>query len=216
VTRAQLRTAIQERLGFATDTATAQNEALNGAVRRLEGLRRWPWQEATSVSATLASGASTLGGLPSDLLHVDAVRLEEGTEYIELEYRAPNEVQRMLHLDRDTGTPQYWSKRGATIYVYPRAQTAYDVVTLEYVKDPTDMSADGDSPAAPATYHDVYVYGAGADLAIRERDWAMNQTCERLFTSRVKEMQEEMGQRQRQNATHIPRSAHWRQISGRN
>jgi hypothetical protein len=136
----QLRTALQT-LGYATDTAVIQTEALNSVNRRIEGMRRWPWQEATTATAALALGASTVTSLPADLLHTDTVRLEVGTNYVDLEWERPPELRRLLHMDRDNGVPAAWTNWNGQILIYPRADLAY-VATLDYIKDPVDLVAD--------------------------------------------------------------------------
>src|SRR4051812_49353775 len=104
MTLAEIRAAVQS-LGFGTDTATAQTLAVNSTNRRVEGMHRWPWQEETTATAALALSASTVTSVPADLLHIDTVRLENGTTYLDLEWERPVEVRRLLHLDRDNGVP---------------------------------------------------------------------------------------------------------------
>lgn len=207
MTLAQLRAALQD-IGFSTDTATAQNTALNSANRRVEGKRRWPWQEATAANASLAVGASTLTNLPADLLHVDTVRLENGTDYLDPEWVRPVEIRRLLHIDRDNGTPVAWSNWNGGVYVYSRADLVY-TATLDYIKDPPDLAADGDIPGMPANYHDVLVWAAAAQMAFRERDWFFFGQAKQEFRERLTEMEEELGVRQRQSTREVVRSDFW-------
>jgi hypothetical protein len=213
MTRAEIKTSVQA-LGYGTDTDTAQNEAINSTIRRIEGFKRWPWQEVESTAITLAIAAKTLAGVPADLLHVDAVRLVNGTTKYEPIFRSPQEVRRLLHNDTDNGTPRYWTKYAGSIYIYPRGDAAY-TGTLDYIKDPTDLTADGSSPILPATYHDCVKWGVVAQLAFRERDWAAAGQAEKMYALSFAEMNAAIGLRERQNATHITRSSHWSQISGR-
>lgn len=207
MTLAQMRTAIQE-LGYGSDTATAQTAAINATLRRIEGYRRWPWQEVDVATGSLALGADVVTHAITDLLYVDSVRIESGTEYRELEYIEPQELRSRQHLDRDNGTPEYWSKYEGEIRVYPQADKAY-TVTIDYIKDPADLSADGDTPTLPATYHDVLVFGAASLLAMRERDWSAFQLYDAHYKERRSEMLGAVGVRQRQNATHVKKSNYW-------
>lgn len=213
MTRAELKTSIQA-LGYGTDTDTAQNEAINSTIRRVEGYKRWPWQETESTAITLALAAKTLASVPADVLHVDAVRLQSGTDEYEPEFKPAQEVRRLLHLDRDNGTPRYWTKYAGSILIYPRADRAY-TGTLDYVKDPADLSADGNSPLVPATYHDVIKWGSVAQLAYRERDWQAVDHADKMYAIAFAEMNAAVGVLERQNASHVKRSGHWGQISGR-
>jgi hypothetical protein len=132
-------------LGYGTDTATIQTAAINSVNRRIEGMHRWPWQEATTgYGRTRSRPPARLTSLPADLLHIDTVRLENGTTYLDLEWERPVEIRRLLHLDRDNGTPTLWTKWNGQILVYPRADLAY-TATLDYIKDPVDLVADGDT-----------------------------------------------------------------------
>lgn len=210
MTLAELRAAAQA-LGFGTDTATAQTSAINSTNRRVEGMHRWPWQEATTASAALALSANTVTGLPADLLHIDTVRIENGTTYLDLEYERPVEVRRLLHLNRDNGQPALWTKWAGQILIYSRADLAY-TVTLDYVKDPVDLVADGDIPQMPVTYHDILKWGCVAEMALRERDRSMAAAADQKFRERVNEMEDELGVAQRQSSRQVVRSDWWDQF----
>jgi hypothetical protein len=210
MTLAQIRAALQD-LGFGTDTATPQNSAINSAKRRVEGMHRWPWQEVDTAAASLALGASTLTGVPADLLHIDTVRLENGTTYLDLEYERPVEVRRLLHVDRDNGAPTLWTKHAGQILIYSRADLPY-TATLDYVKSPPDLAADGDSPLWPTVSHDTLKWGAAWEMALRERDWSMVAMAKQEFRERVNEMEDELGVAQRQNSRQVVRSDFWNQF----
>lgn len=210
----ELRTAIQQK-GYGTDTATAQTGLINSIYRRIGGEHRWPWLEAQNTSITTTAGDPdySLAAI-TDLAHIDAVRVHRGTEYPQLSYIAPQDLRDMEHVDRDNGTPRFWTYVNAQLRLWPAPDAAY-TVTIDYLKRPTVLSADGDTPIFDSTYHDVLVWGAVAELAFRERDWSAKNFADAEFNLRYNEMKRSYGLKQRQNATHVKRSSFWDHV-GRN
>jgi hypothetical protein len=139
--RSDIKTALQA-LGYGTDTDTQQNEAISSTVRRVAGMHRWPWQELHVATGALAVGASTVTSVPTDVLHLDSVRAESGTNYIEPAWMNAQDLRSALHIDRDNGVPENWTRHAGSVLVYPRADLAY-TITMDYVKIPTVPAADG-------------------------------------------------------------------------
>lgn len=165
----EIRTAVQAH-GYGSDTASQQNGFINAAGREITGERRWWWREAQNNSLTMTAGTATLSTASiADLLDIDAVRLTYGSEYYDLDYAAPQDLRTQVHLARDPGIPQFWSFVNGGLLFWPYPDRAY-TVSIDYLKDWTDLSADGDEPAFPAIYHDVLVQHAVGELARRERD----------------------------------------------
>ena len=214
-TLAQLRTKVQER-GYGTDTATAQTACLNSVYRRVAGMRRWPWLEiyqATGPAVVAGTETYNLAGTLTDLLHVEGIRLEFGTDYYNLKYVPPQEFRDAAHVYRDQGAPIYWTKVGAAqVKFYPKPDKAY-TMTVDYVKFPTALAADADVHIMPENYEDVLVWGALAEMCYRERDYAGRQIAMEEYRARLMDMMNEYGLRQRQNATEVVRSGHWDQVA---
>lgn len=201
MTLAQLRTSLQAK-GYATDSATSQTEMINSVYRALAGKRRWPWLEAQATVALVAGTTSYSIAAITDWLHPDAARIEISTEYPELEYQAPKDFRDLQHVDRDRGVPQAWTWMRGQLHVWPSPDRAY-TLTVEYTKDPADLSADGDTPVFAATYHDVLVWGAAKEIAYRQRDWAAHQYAKQEYDQRFGEMERAYGLRQRQTSDRI-------------
>lgn len=202
-----LRTALQAR-GYETDTAAAQTEALNSVARRIYGDRRWDFLEVTDdVALTVGDETPDLSSI-TDIHSIDAVRIEFGSDRWSLEFIDADTIRERLHEDRDNGAPEFWSRHGRQLYIYPRPDKAY-TLTLDYIKEPAPLVNDGDEPAIPDTYHDVLVVGAARDIAYRERDWSAHQAMSADFAARYAAMVQAHGVRQRQNTTHVKRSDFW-------
>lgn len=210
----QLRTALQTK-GYGTDTATAQTAMLNSVYRRVAGLHRWPWLEVQDVSITTTVGDSdySLAALTT-LAHIDAVRIEKGTDRPELEYLEPQDFRDLEHVDRDNGVPLYWTYAASELRLWPAPDQAY-TVTIDYIKRTTDLSADADSPLFDSQYHDVLVWGAIAEMAFRERDWSAKNFADAEYRQRLMEMERAYGVKQRQNSSRVKRSSFWDNV-GRN
>lgn len=204
MTRGTLKTALQA-LGYSTDTDTAQNEAVAAAVRRVAGIKRWPWQESTSAAATIAVGGSALSALPANFLHPDAVRITFGSETSSLDWVQPQEIRQALHLDQLKGLPYWWTYYAGQVLVYPRADRLY-TATLDYVSKPAAITADSDTLPGPDNYHDLYKWLAAEHLAFRERDWNAYNAARAQRAEAMGEMTAELGVKQRQTSRQVTRS----------
>lgn len=207
--RVAIRSDLQA-LGFGSDSATAQNAAINRVYRRVLGLRRWDFLEA-QTTATVASGASTVT-LPSDFKRLDRIDIKDAAgDPLYMEFKPYNEFRDQAHAFPETGTPQWWTERGGVVSIWPTADATY-TLTLDYIKHAPDLTDDSHIPLLPVEYHDVLVYGAAAELAARERDWTMHSVMANSHTTRLGEMVAEHGVRQRQNDRTVRRSGFWDSI----
>lgn len=214
MTLAELRTSLQDK-GYGTDTASQQTRMLNGVYRRIAGEHRWPWLERQSSALTAAVSNQTVSlAAITALMWVDAVRLEFGTEYPELEYIDPQSHRDLYHQSRDTGTPRYWTEQFGELRLWPVPDQAYTVV-LDYMTTPDDLSLDADIPLFDSTFHDVLVWGAVSSMAYRERDWSAKNFADAEYRASYDEMKRSYGLKQRQNAQHVQRSSFWNAV-GRN
>jgi hypothetical protein len=200
VTLAQLRASLQAK-GYGTDTATAQNEMLNSVYRRLCGRKRYRWQEAQGTIVTVAGTTS----YATTFLHPDALRIEIGSEFPEMKYADYEDLRDLQHRDRDRGTPSFWTYGRGLLHIWPAPDRVY-TMTVDYTLDPADLSADGDIPILPVTYHDILVWGAIKEIAFRQRDWAAHQYATKEFDDRLHDMEAETGIKQRQSSSHVKSS----------
>lgn len=204
----EIRTAIQTH-GYGTDTATQQTSMVNAIYRRIAGEHRWPWLEAqsTALSTTIADPDYSLAAI-TDLQHIEAVRLTSGTNYVDLEYIQPQDLRALEHIDRDSGAPQKWTYMNSVLRLWPAPDKVY-VMTIDYIKRPTALAADGDTPIFDSTYHDLLVWGCVSKLAFRERDWSAKNFADAEYRACYDEMKRSYGLKQRQNAQHVQRSSFW-------
>ena len=139
---------------------------------------------------------------------MDELRILSGTRYYLLYYEPPQQFKERSYVDRDVGTPQYWTYSQGAYRLWPRPDKTY-TVDIDYVKDPADLSADGDTPLLPATYHDLLIWGAVRDITFRERDWNGNNVATKRFEDLLARMTAAHGIRQRQDSQYVRRSDFW-------
>ena len=124
--------------------------------------RRWfnwnfLWSEAT---ITPSVGTSTLTS-PTDLGNwkLDSIVWSKATsDYQELDYMDWDEYKLEYKLGAvDSGTPEVFSvKPDNVIDVYPTPD-ATTTISAEYWKTPTELSADSDTSAIPARFHNIII-----------------------------------------------------------
>lgn len=205
---ADIRTCIQMK-GYGTDTAPdIQNSMINSVYRRVIGMRRWPFLELknnSSLNCIAGQGNYSLATI-EDLLHVDAVRIDFGTEYYDLEYAEVQDLRSLEHEDRSTGVPRYWTlATSSEIRFWPWPDKAYNI-KLDYVADPADLVGDTDTPLIPPAYRDVLCWGAIAELTFRERDIEGYNIAKQEYLAILTNMMAEYSVKQRQNSRQVGRS----------
>lgn len=193
-----------------SNMATAQSLALNEAYRRLQGMRAWPWKENVQTVVTVVNNPNPSLAAITDLSKIMEVRAEKGTEYTPMTYITPLEMRDKLHLDRDQGTPAYWSYYDQQLFVWPRPQAVY-TLTLFYQQNLGDLT-DGSAPAFEDTFHDVVGWMALTDLGVRERDWNLYSTAQAEFQTRLRNMEDYYGIRQSQNSVNVRRWSGWSMV----
>lgn len=207
----QLRTSLQAK-GYATDTATAQNEAINDIYRRVAGTHRWPWLEAQSSSlATTAGTAAYAVSSITDLMYIDAVRIEASPDLPTIDWLTPQDFRNLEHDDRTNATPWYWTYEFGQVKLYPAPDKVY-TLRLDYIKRPPALSGDSDTPLFESTYHDILVWGALMQIGFRERDWSALSYARQEYGDRLHEMERAYGVKQKQTARQVARSAFWKHI----
>lgn len=200
--------AIQAR-GYGSDTLTEQQSLVRSALRRIYGLRRWKWLDATGTLTATASDDSVATTGLTDLRAIDAVRVSYGTEeYDDLEWLPTQQLRAMSHEARDASIPCYWTQLGASIRLHPRPDRAY-TLTVDYGKLPTLPSTGSDAIVLPDQYLDVVVWAAVRDLAFRQRDWNGQAAAKQAYDDMLAEMIREDAIEQRQNSAHVQHSSFW-------
>lgn len=208
-----LRTSIQQK-GYGTDTEAAQNSMINSVYRRIIGMRRWWFLEvANNTDLELTTGSDQVVLDIDDFLHLDAVRLESGTTYINLQYVQPQALRDLANEDRIADIPMYYTRINNRVHVWPIADRDY-TVSIDYIKDPADLAADDDIPVIPAAYRDVLVWGAIKELCFRERDdsglnWAASE-----YETILNHMTHQNGLEQRQTPQEVGRSGALDSVNG--
>jgi hypothetical protein len=170
-------------------------------------MRRWPFLEvaADTFSITVSDPEYTFTDIDATCGHVDAIGIQDGSERIELDFVQAPTLRRRERLFNETGTPDSWTRIGTAIRLYPNPDRALTGVA-DYVRKATEMAADGDNTVLPDDYADILVWGAVADIAIRQRDYDTHQWAKGLFNEQLREMMNEYGVAQRQNATEVVRT----------
>lgn len=211
-----LQTAIQS-YGYGPDTAAQQIVFINAAYREVHSKNRWPFLEAydTTLSTTAGEGVyslSTLGvaaGTP--WRNLDAVRLEIANEAgsgIDLNYMQPQEMRSQeTNYNFQTSPPRYWTVIDQNLHLWPIPDAVYQI-DIDYIIEPPDLANPTDIPLLPVPYHDVIVFGALKQIAMRERDlWSIGNYGNE-FEQRLQRFEEEYFLRQRQTSSQVVQNPH--------
>lgn len=122
---------------------------INQSYQELCDLEDWPFLEAT------ATGTAPL--TISDL--EDVIDVQDTTTrntLVQSDHAAMSEVTGDLTI---TGTPTYYYiTGGAVINVFPVSTTVQ--LSVRYIKNPTDLANNADTPIVPTPFHDLIVLGA--------------------------------------------------------
>lgn len=206
-TLAELRTAVSAR-GYAL-TTDGIDAAINGAYREVIAARRWAFQDTASTALTITTGADSvsLGGI-EDLLHIDAVRLDNGDASCELDWWPTQVLRREANLDRTTAVPDYWTRQGGELLLYPRPNDDF-LLAIDYTPDVPALAADDDQIVIPRLYMDAVVWGAVAELAYRQRDYASADRAEKKRDDAVLRMARAYGMEQRQGGRRVTETGFW-------
>lgn len=193
--------------GYSLDTAPAvQNSMINSIYRRIIGERRW-WflRYPDNQSLTTTPGDPEVPLFIDGLLHIDAIRLSSGSERYEVDYADPQDLRTAEHLDDATGPPEFWSRFGSIVRLYPTPDKAYTVHT-DYVIDPDDLVNDSDVSVIPLAYLDVLVWGAIKDLTFRERDMDGYSVASNEYETILRAMRHQDGLVQRQSPSTVTKT----------
>lgn len=217
LTLSDIQTAVKAR-GFGDDQDTRIVQMANDVCREIVGDHHYRFMLATATVAAVA-GTHTYN-LPTApaLMHVDSVRLADGSgTYPELEHIGDEELLDLQNLDpasvNQTG-PAVWSSLATTTFtVYPTPAVA-GTFTVRYFKAVVDMVAAGDTPNIPAAYLDAVVEGVCELLALRERQFNTAEAFRARMERRVRAMKRQYGIRQRQSGTQVRESGRYDSLYG--
>lgn len=158
-----------------------------------------PWNEfSATVSVTAGSRSGTL---PTNAFRVIAVwNATDAYPMVPLEGR--EEVYNQYPEQTETGQPQQYRLFNNTVQVYP-IPTVNTSLTVEYLKQAGDLSADADLPVIPEAYHDLLVAGAVMMAYKDDGNLQMAAAYAKEYEDGIKELEQEAGQ---------PRSPRYNQI----
>lgn len=214
----QLQAAIQA-YGYGTDTTAQQTAFINASYREVHSKNRWPFLEAYDTSLTTTPGIgivslTTLGvAALTPWRNLDAVRLElagQANTGIDLDYMQPQALRSQESSFNDpnqTAPPRYWTVIDQNLHFWPLPDQAYQI-DIDYIIEPPDLAAPTDVPILPLPYHDVLVFGALKQIAMRERDlWSIGNYGSE-FEQRLQRFEEEYFLRQRQTSSQVAQNPH--------
>jgi len=204
-TLASIRQAVYNR-GYASDVASALTGIINDVYDEVASDHAWDWLEAqsTGITTTIGDPSYALSAI-TDLVTLQQVRIQQGTDFFDLEYQDPVALATDLHIDRANGIPRRWTRRSSELLLYPRPERAYTLV-IDYIRDPAELVADTDSPIFPATFCPILVYGALAELSARTRDWAQHDRHRARFDKLLSRMRTRAGVQQQQSSLQVRQS----------
>lgn len=153
MTFAELQTDFYES-GFAylNDNGTGAIRAkrwLNQSYLEICALEPWPFLETTTT------GSAPL--TPTSLRQV--ITVLDTTNDVKLEHSDYDSLTDLYPDPTVTGTTLYWYLAGGTtVTIVPPSTTI--VLSVTYIKVPTELANASDTPLLPAAYHDIIVLGA--------------------------------------------------------
>lgn len=202
ITLADIRTHVYDH-GFEVDSAARITRLANAGQRRLIGEKRWRFMRVSTTVAIVA-GTSTYA-VPTTsppVMHVESLRIADVTD---IDYASPDEL-----LDAsargESSYPQRWTLLTPTsIMLYP-APTVAATATLRYLKSPTNMTADGDTPDIPIPYRDILVQHVAGELAGRQRQWDAKSAFHAERDERARAMRAQYGLEATQTSRQVTQS----------
>lgn len=185
-TLSALRTAVQAR-GYTSDSAAQQNELINAAIRAINTAKDWYW--VTVRASTAITASSTVVDVPATFARVKqgSVSLTVGSETLPLEYKDPQEFQRLTARPNTGGAAQHYSVWGNQLYFWP-APTAAGTLTYLYIAEQPTLTLDTDTTTIPTRYNDVIVWAVISDIAYRERDINAHDRAQGMYLRLLSDM----------------------------
>lgn len=161
------------------DTAgqTRAKRWLNEAYAELASLEPWPFLE-TTTSGTAPLSITNLG----DVIYVEDTTNDHRLHLLD--------VRGAVDLDPDlddTGTPEgYYLDGSSTLRVWPASTSA--TIAVRYIKVPTELSADGDTPDMPSRFQGLVIDGAMVRVYQDSDEWKSAAALQASIDTRVAKM----------------------------
>ncbi len=158
---------------------------INEGIYDISQREDWPWLEAESTFATVASTASyALSGIASgEEIQIirSLIRDAQGTPLLPIDHE-----QALVFWadDVESGTPKYFSVYRERFFLYP-IPNAVETINVHYTKAPTELSAGSDSPAWLSTFHNVLVPYVEAKVWQQQEDFAKAQFTFAVYYDRL-------------------------------
>lgn len=213
-TLGELKTSLQAR-GYATDTAAQQVEFINTAYRRVLNARRyWPFLAAATTFPTVA-GTSLYTVSATDAATFDAVRLLDPSSNLtyEVDFKPRQELETLVANNSPAynDTPDYWTRRGDQIQLWPAPNKVY-TVQLDYTSHPAKLVNDADTLVIPRNWVDVVLWASIVEIATRQRDWQTAGQAEARYQAELASMVRMYGSVQAQTARTVEQWDGWDEV----
>lgn len=167
---ADARDAVYLRTGYTTDDGLLTPERMTAILRTalnfISSEHDWDWLQATETLST-TSGTNYVTPLAGSAVGVTWIRTTHVTGPSGHSINRVPWSEFRLFPTASTGEPTIWSPRLERLYVWPVPDAVY-ALTHDFIRGPSALNQDSDTPAIPAQFHDAWVE-YGAYLAFRRR-----------------------------------------------
>jgi hypothetical protein len=131
---------------------------VDDAWQRIQSSRNWDWLWEASTVTILATTNTTAGSIPASRYIKDGCTDSNGVEYAYvpwLQFRREYPTALIA-----AGAPSVWTIRPDKAFTVNAKPTTNKTFNVERYKNPTAMTADGDTPALPTEHHMLIVWRA--------------------------------------------------------
>lgn len=158
---ANIRTRVARKLDDTNfDTATL-NDFINDGQRDIFNSRRFVFMER-EADVTTSVGSTALTGLPTDMQTPLSIKVYTPVGYATklgyVEYEDIDQYMPNVSIAGNT-PPSLWTVFNLTPVLVYQADGTY-TLKLKYIKEPTELTADGDVPEVPVSFSELLVLAA--------------------------------------------------------
>ncbi len=137
---------------------------INQGIEDVASFRNWPFLEASTTITTVASQANY--SLPADFARVEALYFDDRDVIVETTRRRAKQ-----HWGTDTTTyPDYFYLYAEEVNFAPTPDTSSLTINFDYIKTPTALVSDSDTPEWASAFHFIVAEYAAAKVWEREED----------------------------------------------
>ena len=214
-TLTQLSAAVAQ-LGFTDPDGLTFSSLINEEYKSIAGERRWEWLQATNTTTGPAvAGTFSYAFSMTDARNLDAVFITDAQlNSLPLHYMDPLVILEKLQDNPalNTGRPRYWSSWGNRLLLFPNPDATYPI-TIYYTLTLGDipLASGGAKPLMPGDYDTALVWGAGAMMAVRMRDWIQREYMTGQRDRVIGAMRSDYQLKQRQDADEVVSTGIWDQ-----